>query len=650
MIKNTTNLYLYNNNLIEILLKLNLYNFISLNSLVFRNQKILINMLLINKFKKYFFYFLTTIKFTKYNWCLRKYRSEWIRYFYPHNEIISEEFLYFNEFNTFGFFNTNKKKFLVKSCVSLKRVSGLLRLKFSLNTILLKKIKHLKFHQKMFNDFKMNHYLFKKNKKNFENFLTTNHKMFKNNLVDKNNKNQLDNLVNYLNGKNKLIIDLEDNLNENQTNFIDNFNNSKILKNDNEDVENLLINEFFKEDFNLYTDNENYFGNNPNSTEKKNFYSDSDSDFSDDDFYDSKKKKSFFIKNKNRIKKFLIWKKNESKIKLKFNRSKLSVFSKKPLSASFFNSKKTKKRVLGRRALWKNKRTRPLLFRNLPFLNKFFEKKFKTFNHINDKIIDKNSFFFKDPLIKSKNKKIFYDLLKQKKKNNWKRKKRRLSVYSLKEYKPLEVPKMRFKRRFKAVVLKNRQLLSFMIKKKMRNHWHFSKLIKGFIKRPFKDFFFLFDLSLSSILLRSHFIFGLDDLNFFINNNFVYVNNKVVTNKLKILNTSDKINFVFNNHYYYYYRHMLSLFKNNFSKLSDYNFMRKGKVYNFYKTRKPDHPNWVKKFIYFRRDIPNFLEVDFMTMTIILIYSPKFFFDLNRNTIKFVNHYQRHLYNWRFII
>ena len=48
---------------------------------------------------------------------------------------------------------------------------------------------------------------------------------------------------------------------------------------------------------------------------------------------------------------------------------------------------------------------------------------------------------------------------------------------------------------------------------------------------------------------------------------------------------------------------------------------------------------------YFKKDIPNFMEVDFLTMTIIIIHKPEYYFEFNKNTTKFVSYYQRHLYN-----
>jgi hypothetical protein len=78
--------------------------------------------------------------------------------------------------------------------------------------------------------------------------------------------------------------------------------------------------------------------------------------------------------------------------------------------------------------------------------------------------------------------------------------------------------------------------------------------------------------------------------------------------------------------------------------------IRKTKTHHWTKTPKPRHPNWLKRLGYFRQDIPNFLEVDFLTMTIIIIYKPLYFYEFDKNVIKFVSAYQSRIYNWRYII
>lgn len=641
----------------------------------FTQNKTSIRMLLFNKFNKNFVYTLIASKHTDYNWAIKKYRKEWVRFFFSNVETTSEEFLHFNEFNTMGFFNI-KKRSVIKSCVSLKRCSGLFRLKMNLNVIFLKKIKHLKFHQKIFDDFKINRFFSKKSvnwlrtKKNMVE--TQPHELYLNpKSINIDVKNQFNNLISELSVSDQqqnnvstsvwgdaqsILLDeplslklFETTINSSGNNTSssddssddDNSNDEVLICVKNKNKLNQTI------DFDLHSQRSssliggssensesNYFGNQKHFNES----------FSDDDYdalfnkprYRRLRKKSKF-KNKYRRLKFKLHKNTIHNFNYKFKKSKLN---KKSLGIKIDPENS--------RIARKNKYLKPFWFKKLPLLKSYFNKINKKNNEnsslkeIND--LKNKSIFFKDSLDINKKKVL---------ENGWKEKKvkrKKWFLYMSRKLKALEIPRTRLGQRSRQIIFKNRKFFSAVIKKKMKNHWHFSRLIKNFIKKPFKDFILFFDMTLSSVLLRSHFVFGIHDLNYFVNNNFIYVNNKVTTDKLKRLKESDKINLVFNKYYYIYYRNMLNTIKSSFVKLSDYNFMRKLKRDHWKRTPKTDHPSWVKRYIYYRRDIPNFLEVDFMTMTIILIYNPKFMFDLNRNITKFINHYQKHLYNWRFII
>jgi hypothetical protein len=171
------------------------------------------------------------------------------------------------------------------------------------------------------------------------------------------------------------------------------------------------------------------------------------------------------------------------------------------------------------------------------------------------------------------------------------RKKFKVFYYNNKRLQMYDIPKMRFKRKFKALVCKNRSILADFIKHKITYQHKFSNFIKNLLKKPLKSFLLSNDLSLNSILSRSHLFFGNEDLKFFLKNKFIYVNNKVVLDGLKNLNEYDRVNLVFNKHYFFYYRQILSIIKNNFFKLGSYALIRKTKTHHWTKTPKPRHPN-----------------------------------------------------------
>lgn len=195
----------------------------------------------------------------------------------------------------------------------------------------------------------------------------------------------------------------------------------------------------------------------------------------------------------------------------------------------------------------------------------------------------------------------------------------------------------------------NRSILSFFIKKKIKNKTKFSKIIKNLIKKPFYDFIMHFEFSLKNILLRSHFFFNENDINFFVKNKYILVNNNIALYPNQSLKVFDKINIIFDKYYYYYYRSVLNNIHKNVTRYSNYVWLSEQSNYDNNKQKKSHIPTWIVNLIYFREDVPNFLEIDFITMNLIILYKP-LLFELDWTKIKFLNYYHRHLYNWRFII
>lgn len=206
-----------------------------------------------------------------------------------------------------------------------------------------------------------------------------------------------------------------------------------------------------------------------------------------------------------------------------------------------------------------------------------------------------------------------------------------------------------FKVRLKNTLNNNRKILAFFLKKKIKKNKNFNKFIKNFIKKPLYDFILFFEFSLKNILLRSQFFFNSNDVNFFIKNNLISVNGKIVRNNFFKVNIFDKISVIFDKYYFFYYRNVITNTYINLLKLNNFHHLSNQKQYDFNKQQKKHSPKWAANLIYFREDIPNFLEVDFVLMSFIILYKPEFF-ELDLNKVKFLNYFQRHLYNWKFII
>ena len=63
-----------------------------------------------------------------------------------------------------------------------------------------------------------------------------------------------------------------------------------------------------------------------------------------------------------------------------------------------------------------------------------------------------------------------------------------------------------------------------------------------------------------------------------------------------------------------------------------------------------NYPKWIENYKFFKNDIPLNLEVDYLSMSIVVLsysFNEK---NLNYFNLKFINLYLNRLYNWKYII
>ena len=199
--------------------------------------------------------------------------------------------------------------------------------------------------------------------------------------------------------------------------------------------------------------------------------------------------------------------------------------------------------------------------------------------------------------------------------------------------------------RFLSVIISNRSAVKFVFFKK---HTKQKNITKFLINVSRKNNFALDRISnfLFFVLIQSHFFFFLNDINFFIKNNFIFVNNKAITTKFYELKVNDCIKLVNFNSYYDYILNIYKLFEKKKSKI-------KYKQWKSFKNNKPNInskrwlPNFLDKFLFYKLDIPKYLEIDFFTLTIIYLYIEKNVTLKNKIFIKFISFYLIKMYNWK---
>jgi hypothetical protein len=120
--------------------------------------------------------------------------------------------------------------------------------------------------------------------------------------------------------------------------------------------------------------------------------------------------------------------------------------------------------------------------------------------------------------------------------------------------------------RFLSIIISNRNIIKSLFFKKHSKQKNITKFLINISKKNnysfnrVSNFLFL-------VLIQSHFFFFTNDINFFLKNRFIYVNNKFITNKFFEVKVNDCIKLVSFNSYYDYLKNIYKYFEKKKSKI-----------------------------------------------------------------------------------
>lgn len=196
----------------------------------------------------------------------------------------------------------------------------------------------------------------------------------------------------------------------------------------------------------------------------------------------------------------------------------------------------------------------------------------------------------------------------------------------------------------------NRQLIKFFLFRKKKKQYFLTRLLSSLTKQPFSLFFNNLELNLVNLLVRGRFALSYQHAKDLLFLGYVYINSKKTTNFLYLLKPNDYIQIIFDETYLINYQYFYAYLKNK-QKHIKYCFQRwYNNRFDFYKQHTKRFPSWLLKLIFFKLDSPLYLEIDYSTLTMVIIRNPFFFYELNLYLYKFINLYFIRLYNWKYII
>lgn len=205
------------------------------------------------------------------------------------------------------------------------------------------------------------------------------------------------------------------------------------------------------------------------------------------------------------------------------------------------------------------------------------------------------------------------------------------------------------KKKFLKTIFKNRKLLNFLNFLNYRNSNKLSNYILNQNKCQLNNRILNIEYSLMHVCLNTNLVKNRQDLIFLLKNNQIFLNRSRILNKYTILNINDILEFTLKYKYFNYVFLFKKLFNKHILKIKNKLWFKlRLKNKNKLEFQDKNFINKIYKYNLIQKiNIPQYLEVDYSLLTLIILYKN---FDLNLvniNIKKILSIYLFRLYNWK---
>lgn len=214
----------------------------------------------------------------------------------------------------------------------------------------------------------------------------------------------------------------------------------------------------------------------------------------------------------------------------------------------------------------------------------------------------------------------------------------------------VNIKRVRFKPGYMTLWRGARQVLKLSLNLKMRYQYKLTKYLSKYNKFIKIKAFLTLELQLNNVLLRSRLLPDYGSVDLFIKNDLVFVNGLICANFLFQLCTGDLIQLIVTVKYYILYRWLSNW------ELKKKIRLRRISRKKFFSRRNSDEkqrsyllPKWILFSKNTYTDISKYLEVDYFTLSAILLYEPFLWSEINPYNFIDVKFGVINLYNWKYI-
>lgn len=204
-----------------------------------------------------------------------------------------------------------------------------------------------------------------------------------------------------------------------------------------------------------------------------------------------------------------------------------------------------------------------------------------------------------------------------------------------------------FKTNTKALITFNRKIVSKFFNFKLKRQYRITRYISGFIKYKIKNSIKYFELTILNIMLLSKFTFNARQAYTFLKNGVVYLNGVLTFKSDLKVKIGDNVQILLSTPYLNFYSDYFNILTQFSQKY--YNKFLKNADFPLNRELKDSNSKVTNDLTFFKKGVPNYLEVDFLTFSSYVIYTPLNIYYLSNKSPTLYNFYLNRLYNWKFL-
>ena len=217
-------------------------------------------------------------------------------------------------------------------------------------------------------------------------------------------------------------------------------------------------------------------------------------------------------------------------------------------------------------------------------------------------------------------------------------------------YESLTLTRIKFKPGYSRLWRTARTTLKFLLNLKFTYQKKLTRYLVKFFRLNKLVLLKYNELKLNLVLTSTSIVPDKENAALLISNNLVFVNGQIITNPTFLIFKNDFIQLLISLKYYVLFKWLKNF---QFLKQKRLNkFISNISLTKLNKDRKKTRlvlPNWTLNALLFKYDIPQYLEVDFLTLSIFCLYEPFLPQDFNHSLWNLEKVSIYNLYNWKYI-